>query len=329
MVDFSIISGDIMKNVLDRMSEKTDLIFTLVMMTIIFVISAIVGYIIGRIISVFVRKILTTERMKEKLIKYGAISSDLWKSVVGFISAYTTLLITAFIVTGTFDLLDEHVLDPVFNVVWNIFLFLIFAIIGYMVGGVVYKVVKDTLVSMNLEDELKRYKVADSFGGIQISTILAIIAKWYVFVIVVTFIISEITGIQYSVAGDTATQYVVADKNFPLYRIMDLLYNYIPNAILGFLVLGTALMFSNFVGNKVRYYKLVFSDTIALGVEIAIIFFGIVLALPKFGITNIQVLEYSFLILMAGISLGLAIAIGLGLRESVSHMVKKYEKKIK
>ncbi|RLI95330.1 MAG: hypothetical protein DRO90_00525 [Candidatus Altiarchaeales archaeon] len=311
-------SGNVINTILNRVSENIDLLIKLSVMVGIFILSAIIGYMVGYIASVILRRLLLREKVQEVLIKYGATTSNLWKSIVNFLSTCSLLLVGSAVITGIFILIGEPIFNEVFLFVWNTYLFILFVIMGYLISGVSCKFVKDVLSSINFEEELKKYKVSESFGGIPISTIIATVVKWYVFVIVVTFIILEIT-----------TMGSLADKNFVLYRIMNLLYDYIPNALLGFVVLSISLISANFVGNKIKSYKLVFSDTIALGVEIAIIFFGIVLALPHFGIKNVQILEYSFLLLMGGISLGLAIAIGLGLKESVAHISRRYEKKIK
>ncbi len=62
--------------------------------------------------------------------------------------------------------------------------------------------------------------------------------------------------------------------------------------------------------------------------ESVIVFFGAVIALPHFGVTNISILEDSFRILMAGVSLALAIAAGLGLKDFIGKVAQKYEKEV-
>jgi len=71
------------------------------------------------------------------------------------------------------------------------------------------------------------------------------------------------------------------------------------------------------------------TDTVAWLIQGMIIFFAVVIALPHFQIEkNVDILTDSFKIIVAGISLGLAIAMGLGLKEMFAHLGKKVEKKL-
>ncbi len=271
----------------------------------VFIVVSLLGYILGSIASIIVRKILMIERIQNTLVKYGAITSSMWASIVKFISLYMTVLV----LTALLTVIELTILRELFYFIWNLFLFTVLVILGLLLGGVFYKFLRDALTTMGLEEGLKKYNIADSLGGIPISVLLANIVKWYV---LITFI-------------SAGLQIVSTNKEFVLYKVMEGLMEYIPHAILGFLVIFAALIFANFVGNRIKYEKAIFSDVLALGVEVVIIFFGIVLALPKFGIENVSVMEDSFKIMTFGIALGIAIALGLGLKDAIASASKRYE----
>jgi len=84
----------------------------------------------------------------------------------------------------------------------------------------------------------------------------------------------------------------------------------------------------NYTGDRIKQRKVNYAETFALCVESVIVFFGAVIALPHFGVTNVSILEDSFKILMIGVSLALAIAAGLGLKDFVGKMAQKHEKEI-
>ena len=100
-----------------------------------------------------------------------------------------------------------------------------------------------------------------------LSSILAGIVKWYIIMLFV---------------GQGTTK-LGLEK---LTLFMDNLLEYIPNAILGILVIIVALMIANFMSMRIKRRKLEFGEILSLGMEAIVIFFGIVLALPKFGVEN-------------------------------------------
>ena len=106
---------------------------------------------------------------------------------------------------------------------------------------------------------------------------------------------------------------------------------YIPQAILGLLVLLFSLVIGDFASANIKKEKLEFASFLGLGVEILIIFFGLVFALPYlFGQQNtytfmesLKVMTESFKYLMMGVALGVAFEVGLGLKDSIKDIKKK------
>lgn len=269
-----------------------------------FILIALVGYVIGYVISHIVWRILNIGELHKAATRYGAMTTKLWSSVTNFVTRYLKWYVALAILTTT----EVEIVKEVYTLMGDLFWLIILTVIGISLGGVVFKIIKEALIHIGLEDELKRYNIAEALGGIRLSGILAGIAKWYIIVIFMAQGISKLPL-------ETLTLF------------MNNLVTYIPNAIMGVMILIVALLISNFATQRIRKREIEFSEILALGVEIIIMFFAAVLALPKFGIENVSVLEDSFKILAVGVSIGLALALGLGLKDPISRIGSQIEQK--
>lgn len=269
------------------------------------VIAFLVGYTIGYIISKAFSRILLVDNLQKTLVRFGAVTTKLWGSIVNLIEHYVIWWVVFFSVSSVLvSMYNITVMKELVDFLSNIGWFIALTVIGLLLGGALYKIIKDALEAIGLEAELEKHKISDSLGGISLSTILAGIVKW--------FIILLFLG-----------QGVKKVGLFDLGNWMDRLLNYIPRAILGILVILASLILATFIAKRIKFRGVAFADLLAVSTEVIIIFFGIVLALPHFGVTNVAILEYSFLLLIAGVSIGLAIALGLGLKDSVARASEK------
>lgn len=280
------------------------IVTNLVLFLLIFIFLFCIGYLIGLLVSVGVRQILFFDRVQSNILKYGATSKSTWSSMVRFFAEFTKWII----VLGFLSITELKVLWDIFDFVWALFVFSFISMVGILLGDIVYKLLKDGLIALGLEDGLKTYNIANSFGGVPASNILASIGKWYVVILFVS------SGLAYFPGG----------SDFGLYTFMNsLVVKYVPQFISGVLIVLASLAAANFVGNRLKQDNVPFSDVLALGAEVVIIFFGIVIALPEFGVEDVSILADSFKILMFGVALGFAIAFGFGLKDSVSRMAEK------
>lgn len=283
----------------------------------------IMGYILGYVVSNVIRKLLTINKLEKGLVRYGAVTSELWASIVSFVAQTTKWWFVILIVVSAYQnaFQVDSVQDPIvmfFYFVNSLLLLALLTVGGLLLGGVLYKITKDFLISIGLESELGKHRVADSIGGIPISNILASIVKWYT---VLLFIWQGLVIFN--------APFSISPEFNKLGMVMEgVLVGYVPEAILGLLVLLVALIIADFAGSNIRKRNVSFAEILAMGAETIIVFFGAVLALPKFGIHNVSILEDSFKILMIGISVGLAIAMGLGLKDVVAEAGKAYGKDI-
>ncbi len=266
---------------------------------------AVVGYVLGYLMSNVIRRILKTNELENLLERYGAATKGLWDSVVNFIAQYSKLYITIAVLSAV----NIEIVTSILRFLTQIFWFVILAVVGLILGGILKKVIKDAIIAVGIEAEMAKHRLSDSIGGVPISGIISGIAKWY---IVLIFLEQGVAKLE--LPGLTS-------------RMNDLL-NYLPDAILGILVIIVALIIADFAGDKIKQRKVGFAEILALVSEVIIIFFGAVLALPKFGIKNVSILEDSFKILAIGVSIGIAIALGLGLKDSISKASLRYEEEI-
>jgi hypothetical protein len=302
--------ADISFPVLDTVSyfvqRGPDILGYIMLIVVILLFLFAIGYILGYVIAIALKRLLSLDVIKTKLVKYGASSASAWDSMAGFVSESARWLTVAAILSLT----ELKVFVDLFTFAWELFVFLLLAIVGLLLGGVVYKLLKEGFVAVGLEDELKKFNVADSVGLVPVSSLLASIGKWYVVILFVS----------------TGMRYFPMPAEFGLYKFMNALVDYVPQVIFGVIILLVALISANFLSNRIKYRNMPFSDMLALGVEAVIIFFGIVLALPQFGIKDVSIIADSFKILMIGVAVGLAIAMGFGLKDSVSRMAEKLNK---
>ncbi len=310
---------DTMLNILD-LSILKELVVNILWIILAF----IFGYVLGFIISNVIQRALTIGKLERDLVKCGAATTELWKSIVGFISQsvkwWFVILIVVSAYQNSFNIIQGQQ-DPImmfFYFVNSLLLLVLLTIGGLLLGGALYKITKDFLVNIGLESELGKHKIADSLGGIPISNILASIVKWY------TVFLCIWQGLIIFNAS-----FGLSQEFNKLGSVMEgILIGYMPEAVLGLLVIMVALIIADFTGSSIRRRNVKFSEIIAIGAETVIVFFGAVLTLPKFGIQNVSILEDSFKILMIGISLGIAIAIGLGLKDAVAKAGNLYEEGI-
>jgi len=294
------------------------------------------GYILGYIASKVLRRILMIGELQKTLVRYGAVTSNLWESIVNFIAQYVIWLIVIFVIHTVFvqptgvsvtgELIYTHpLIDSLFKFMVNLLSLILFAIIGLLLGGVLYKIIKDTLEAMGLEAELEKHKITESLGGISLSTILAGIVKWYVVLLFLT------TGVQ-----QFLSTIQIGEEELFLEKFMVGLMDYVPHVVLGILVILASLILASLAADKIRYRPVNFAEPVALAVEVVVIFFGFILGIPfLFGFADKEIFSQSFGVLtesfkyiVIGISIGLVMALGLGLKDVVAKAGIKYEEEL-
>jgi hypothetical protein len=283
----------------------------------------VIAYFIALLFSVALKRVLTLREMEEFLIRHGAMTSKLWNSIASFIAQYLKWYLTLVIAVIGLDMTlasmlqramtvkvsDIAVVKGVFDFLSQLLWFIVLTVGGLIAGGVVYKVIKEALDGLGLEEQMKKQRIEGAFGDTQLSSILAGIVKWYV---VLLFINEGTTKLNLQV----------------LARFMGALVDYVPEAISGLLVLIVSIVLARFASERIRERSLSFGQIFAVGIESTIVFFGIVISMPLIvrG-ADVSILSDAFKILMVGVSLGMAIALGLGLKDSIADVSSRWGKR--
>jgi len=283
-------------------------------------VAVVVGLILGWFVSKILDRLLRISDIQKTLVRYGAVTTHLWDQVVTFLSHYMLWLTLIFVINVTFY--RNHLLEGLFLFMTNLLALVVFTLIGIMIGGIIYKIGKQTLVAVVLEAELEKHRISDKLGGISLTTVLASVLQWYIVLVFLT------TGVQ-----QFLSTIHVSGTELALSEAMKNLMNYVPQAILGVLVIIATLIIADIVSVNLKKKTHAFSDAIAIGAEAVVLFFGVIIALPKLlgvpdpeGVIFMQslsVMTDSFKFLVIGISLGIAIAVGLGMKDYVARVAKK------
>jgi len=256
------------------------------------------GYILGLLVANALKRVFSIPELENSLVRYGAMTTKLWGSIRHFLAQYLKWFITVLVLTT----IEAPFVMDIANFMGNLLWFILLTIAGLMLGGILFKVVKEGLDSIGVEKWLERHNVEGAFGGLRFSSIIAGILKWYV----VLLFANEGT----------------VKLNLPIIsKFISDLVQYIPGALSGVAIIMVSLLVARFTSQRIRNREISFREPFALTVESVITYFGIVLALPILikGV-DVTILADSFKILMAGVALAIGIGGGFGLKEKVAQI---------
>lgn len=174
----------------------------------------------------------------------------------------------------------------------NLIAAIIILIIGYVVAYIIGHALKVLLWKLGLDKQIEQAKLSKAMGRLRLSSILGEITKWYIFLI---FLQSAVDLVNLGTLSILLQEFVM----------------WVPNVIAAALVIIFGLYIAHFIALKVREHTDVRGGRTVTGIlNAVIIFIVVVIALEQIGI-NVAILTNTFLILLGGLALGIAIAIGL------------------
>ena len=182
---------------------------------------------------------------------------------------------------------------------------LIMLLIGWILGYFIGSVIKKILEKLKLDEYLIKGKPAVSISGI-ISTII----KWTIYL---AFIWVAVDILEISALSEL---------------MHSIVFEFLPGIIWGIVILIAGYAIADYIRISIEKSKIFYSDIISKLVFWLIIYISVGLALPKFGIDPTLV-NNILLILIACIGGGIAIAIGLGLKDVIKAEAKRYLRKRK
>ena len=203
------------------------------------------------------------------------------------------------------------------NLLSGVFAFCILVavmLIGIWVADVLGKILKEFFRRVRLEKFLEGHGVHDAFLGFTLSGIAIIMLKLY---IVVAFL---------GIAAEIIQMPM-------LYMLAAQAITYLPSLAQGLVILLVALMAADYLNDKIKESKkLPFANGIGVLVTLFIAYNALVIALPMLlPAADPSLLVWSFLVLLSAFAIalgfGAAIAIGLGMKDTVSDIAKKNKDK--
>ncbi|MBI5148282.1 hypothetical protein HZA33_01230 [Candidatus Pacearchaeota archaeon] len=192
----------------------------------------------------------------------------------------------------------DAMLDPLI-VLWDSFItalpgaiaFIVILIVGYIIAWAVGKLVREALYRTKVDKWIKA-ELKWSVGHSGLSAIIGTIIRWWIFIV---FFASAVQLLQLGVLSDMLVK----------------LAGWLPNAIVAVVMLLFGWIAGDFVASRAKHEKIKAANLFGDLVKIVIVLFVGVMALGQMGI-QLQLAEKTLLLIVAGIMLGVAIAIGIG-----------------
>jgi len=303
----------------------------------------LVGYVLGMIVGGIVSRILSVRELKEQIAESDILSLKMWGGIVKTVATYVKFLVLAVVlhISVSSAVAMNKTLTTISGYTYllqvmmgAIGVFLTFAIAGIIIGVVLYRILNSILLSLRIDERLAKHGLADALGGLSMSSVLSGIFMVY---LVLVFLAQGMNAAETVISSSSVAKApeegvtVVSTVSGPLIDMFNNLMRLYPSFILGGLIIIAGAVVADFVSTHVSKSKSILADEfIAQLARGLILFFAVMIALPRFQIPqeDISIVADSFKIIVAGISIGLAIAIGLGMKEVMADIGKKIEKKL-
>ncbi|MBU1200976.1 MAG: hypothetical protein KJ583_04255 [Nanoarchaeota archaeon] len=186
---------------------------------------------------------------------------------------------------------------------------LILLLIGYFLGVLFEAIIKGALLKAGLDDWIEKHERHHAIGKLSVSGIIGIAAKWYIFVL---FLIPASALI--SMGSLSAWVHSLA--------------MWLPKLIAGVLLFYFGLILADMAETAIESHKFKWAHFWGGFARIVIILFVLDIALKQIGF-NIVMAETTYLIILTGIVLALAIAVGIGFGSALKDEAKGILKKLK
>ena len=216
--------------------------------------------------------------------------------------------------------LGASIVDPLYSlwqglvhIVPGIIAAIIILLFGYLVAVVVSNIVEKFLVKVKLDNFLlKKTNMKRVIGAFKLSQFLSVITKWYLFIL----FLPPAANVIYLT---------------PLAHFFLEVARWVPNVIVGVIIALIGFMAADYIGLKIKETKAKSSHIVSMFVKTVVIIFVLLIALDQIGL-RVSIAQSSFLIILAGVMLAIALMIGigfgLGLKEEAKKIIKDMKKKV-
>lgn len=205
-------------------------------------------------------------------------------------------------------LLDSSILQEVVQGlvvgIPNLVYTLVLLVFGYVIGKMVGIIVERIVVRSKVDSHLKE-KGQLSFT---LSSVLGTVSKWAIYMVFL-----QQAALQFGILAISS--------------VINAIIAFIPGIIGAVLVMIASYAIAIYVKESIIGSKEFYASLIGKIVFFFIIYLGIATALPIMKIGT-ELINNILLIIMASIGAGVAIAMGLGLKESIAEVAKIYVKRV-
>lgn len=190
---------------------------------------------------------------------------------------------------------------------------IIILVVGYLVAWVIGFIIDKALHKIKLDKWLvAKTHVSALLGDFRLTHFLAMIAKWYVFIL---FLPSAAQLIQLQ----------------PLSSFLQLVAQWIPNIILAVIIALVGFMAAHYTEWKILDTKARTGRIVAYAAKVVIIVFTLLIVLDQIGV-KISIAQTSFIVVLAGIMLAIALMLGIGFgmafKDEARNIITQLKKKI-
>jgi hypothetical protein len=210
------------------------------------------------------------------------------------------------------------ILDPLYAL-WNalvsvlpsIVVAILVLILGYAVAYLMGHIVKVVLEKIGLNKHVRDAHLTKSVGHTNVPSLTGEIVKWFVFLLFLQVGVDILNLSTMSLWLDTFVRWL-------------------PNLIVAVIIFFVGIALAHYVDLKIRQHTVMKGMTIVGGLLKAVIMIlAVLVGLKQIGI-GVELLENSFLLILASIGLGFALAVGiglgLGLRKEAEDIVKRIKR---
>ncbi len=190
------------------------------------------------------------------------------------------------------------------NYIPNVISAIILLVIGLIVGRVVGRVVKEILVRIKMD----KYLFAGKKPPISVTNILTVIVRWWIYLAFITAAVSEeILGVR------------------TLSEWMNQINNFIPKVVGAALIIIVGYILGEYIKEQINKTRTIYANLVGKVTFFLIIYVAVAIALPILGIPA-GLVNNILLVIIGSIGLGIAIALGLGLKDVITDVAKQYLK---
>lgn len=191
------------------------------------------------------------------------------------------------------------------NYVPNIVSAVILLVLGLIVGKVVGRITKQALDKLNID----KYIFETKKPTFSVSTMFTIIVKWWIYLAFIAAAFSEeILGIK------TLAEWVSTLNTF------------IPRIIGAAIMIVVGYVLAEYIKDQIKKSDTIYANIVGKVTMFFIVYVAIALALPILGIPATLV-NSILLVIVGSLGVGMALALGLGMKKPVEQVATKYLKK--